>query len=62
MQVLGDAPVSIDFVSDPKVNFAHAGDGEDGGGGHGRKEVSLYFVCFDLSQLQNDKSGHKMSQ
>ena len=34
---MGDAPVAIDFVSDPKVNFAHADDGE---GGHaGRKEV-----------------------
>ena len=57
--------MSIDFVSDPKVNFAHADDGEDGGvGGHGRKEVNnpllylLYFcLVLDLGQLQGDNSG-----
>ena len=47
-KVLGDAPVSIDFVSDPKVNFAHAGDGEDGGGGHGRKEVNEVSLYLSL--------------
>ena len=39
--------MAIDFVSDPKVNFAHADDGE---GGHaGRKEVNgefkAHWIC-----------------
>ena len=63
-QVLGDAPVSIDFVSDPKVNFAHADDGEGGHIAGGRKEVNyrdpnmnIAMPVFSIHGNHDDPSG-----